>query len=323
MTGDAIAVTGGPPVLAFGCGSLGTELGWRDSVRLVEAALQAGFRHFDTAPPYGAGQSERILGEVLAACRDQVTLVSKAGIAHPRAAGALRVLRKLALPVKRALPGLWSRAASQARDSASPAARFAVADVQRSLEESLRRLRTDHLDALLLHEVFDDALTPKLGALLDGWLADGQVLALGTGTGVSQSLACIARWPQRLRWVQCDHYWGAFTPALHQGGVRLSTHRALRMGLKLVCAPAFAAALGRQGTGSLRLRMADDGERGRMLLAAAMHQVGAGGTVVVSTLRRERLRDLQAVPAADDDVLLLNRLLAESLAVPGSHATAI
>ena len=101
MTGDAIAATEGPPVLAFGCGSLGTELGWRDSVRLVEAALQAGFRHFDTAPPYGAGQSERILGEVLAACRDQVTLVSKAGIAHPRAAGALRVLRKLALPVKR------------------------------------------------------------------------------------------------------------------------------------------------------------------------------------------------------------------------------
>jgi hypothetical protein len=322
MTGDTATGAAHPAVLAFGCGSLGTELGWRDSVRLVEAALQAGFRHFDTAPPYGAGQSERILGEVLASCRGQITLVSKAGIAHPRAAGALRALRKLALPVKRALPGLWSRAASQARESASPAARFAVADVQRSLDESLRRLRTDHLDALLLHEVFEDALTPELGALLDDWLADGRVRALGTGTGVAQSLACNGRWSSRLRWVQCDHYWGAFTPALRQGSLRLSTHRALRLGLALVRAPAFAAALAQHGTVSLRRRLADDRERGRVLLTAALQQVGDGGTVVVSTLRRERLRDLQDLPAVDDDVLLLNRLFSEALAVPGTHAAA-
>lgn len=322
MTGDTATSAARPAVLAFGCGSLGTELGWRDSVRLVEAALQAGFRQFDTAPPYGAGQSERILGEVLAACRSEVVLVSKAGIAHPRAAGALRALRWLALPVKRALPGLWSRAASQARESASPAARFAVADVQRSLDESLRGLRTDHLDTLLLHEVCDDALTPELGVLLDSWLAEGRVRALGTGTGVAQSLACHAQWPQRLQRVQCDHYWGAFTPALHQAGVRLSTHRALRLGLALVRAPAFVVALAQHGTDSLRQRLADDGERGRVLLAAALQQVGTGGTVVVSTLRRERLRDLQNLPTVDDDVLLLNRLLFEVLAVPGTHAAA-
>ena len=311
-----------PAALAFGCGSLGTELGWRDSVRLVEAALKAGFRHFDTAPPYGAGQSERILGEVLAPCRGEVTLVSKVGIAHPRAAGPLRALRRLALPVKRALPGLWSRAASQVRASASPVARFAVADVEQSLAESLRRLRTDHLDVLLLHEVFEDALTPALGTLLDRFVAEGRVCALGTGTGVAQSLACHARWPARLRWVQCDHYWGAFTPALRLPGVRLSTHRALRLGLALVHAPAFTAALARAGSDALRRRLHDDNERGGLLLAAALQQVGAGGTVVVSTLRRERLRDLRAVPAADDDALLLNRLLADVLAVPGTHAAA-
>jgi len=311
-----------PAALAFGCGSLGTELGWRDSVRLVEAALKVGFRHFDTAPPYGAGQSERILGEVLAPCRDEVTLVSKVGIAHPRAAGALRVLRRLAMPVKRALPGLWSRAASQARESASPVARYAVADVEQSLAESLRRLRTDHLDVLLLHEVFEDALTPALGTLLDRCVAEGRVRALGTATGVAHSLACQARWPERLRWVQSDHYWGAFTPALRRPGVRLCTHRALRLGLGLVCAPAFTAALARAGSASLRRRLDDDRERGRLLLAAALQQVGAGGTVVVSTLRCERLCDLQAVSARDDDALLLNRLLSDALAAPGTHATA-
>lgn len=322
MTADPTPRATEPAALAFGCSSLGTELGWHDSVRLVEAALKAGFRHFDTAPPYGAGQSERILGEVLAQCRGEVTLVSKVGIAHPWAAGALRALRSLVLPVKRALPGLWSRAASQVRESASPVARFAVADVEQSLAESLRRLRTDHLDVLLLHEVFEDALTPALGTLLDRFVAEGRLRAMGTGTGVAQSLACHARWPERLRRVQCDHYWGAFTPALRRPGVHLSTHRALRLGLGLVCAPAFTAALAHAGSDSLRRRLDDDNERGGLLLAAALQQVGSGGTVVVSTLRRERLRNLRAVPAVDDDALLLNRLLADALAVPGTHATA-
>lgn len=320
MSAQATRVAAPSATLALGCGSLGTELGWRDSVRLVEAALKAGFRHFDTAPPYGAGQSERILGEVLGSCRREVTLVSKVGIAHPRAGGALRALRRLALPLKRALPGLWSRAASQARGSASPVARFAVAEVEQSLNESLRRLRTDNLDVLLLHEVFEGALTPALGALLDAWVAQGRVRALGTGTGVAQSLSCHAQWPQRLSWVQSEHYWGAFTPALRRPGVQLSTHRAVRLGLVLVREPAFVAALARAGHTSLRRRLADEGERVRLLLAAALQQAGAGGTVVVATLRRERLRDLLAAPAADDDVLLLNQLLSDTRAAAGTHA---
>lgn len=321
MSADTASGDDQPAALAFGCGSLGTELGWRDSVRLVEAAVKAGFRHFDTAPPYGAGQSERILGEVLAPYRREITLVSKFGIAHPKAGGALRALRSLALPVKRALPGLWSRAANQARTSAAPGGRFSVDEAEKSLVESLRRLRTDHLDVMLLHEVADSALTPALGARLDEWLAQGRVCALGTGTSVAHSMACQANWPQRLRWVQCDHYWGAYTPALRRHGVRLSTHRALRRGLAFIQKPAFLAALARAESASLNRRLADERERGRLLLAAALQQVGAGGSVVVSTLRIDRLNDLRTLPDADDDVRLLNQCMSDVLADEEAHAT--
>lgn len=50
--------------LGFGCSNLGSDLSYRASCALVEAAYDAGFRHFDVAPSYGNGQAERILGEV-------------------------------------------------------------------------------------------------------------------------------------------------------------------------------------------------------------------------------------------------------------------
>jgi len=45
--------------IGFGCGRIyaGSEI--RSSARLIEAALSAGIRHFDTAPIYGLGQSDK------------------------------------------------------------------------------------------------------------------------------------------------------------------------------------------------------------------------------------------------------------------------
>ena len=48
--------------LGFGCGRLRAGLEERNSRRLIEAALERGIRYFDTAPSYGDGASERVLG---------------------------------------------------------------------------------------------------------------------------------------------------------------------------------------------------------------------------------------------------------------------
>ena len=71
-----------------------------ESRRTIEAALDAGVNFFDTAEGYGGGESERLLGEVLAGRRDEVVIATKVSRRHLRAddipaacEGSLRRLR--------------------------------------------------------------------------------------------------------------------------------------------------------------------------------------------------------------------------------------
>ena len=52
----------------------------RESLRLLEAAFDAGIRHFDVAPMYGYGEAEGCLGEFLQRHRADVTVTTKYGI---------------------------------------------------------------------------------------------------------------------------------------------------------------------------------------------------------------------------------------------------
>jgi aryl-alcohol dehydrogenase-like predicted oxidoreductase len=47
------------------------------SIRTVHAALDAGIRVFDSAPGYGAGESERVLGKALEGRRDEAVIATK------------------------------------------------------------------------------------------------------------------------------------------------------------------------------------------------------------------------------------------------------
>ena len=294
MTGPAPAAAAAPPALrlGFGCGSLGSEIGYRDSCALIEAAYEAGFRHFDVAPPYGNGMAERILGDVLAPVRQHITLVSKAGIAHPQNAALLRALRQLALPVRRAWPSLWRRAAGTARRVAAPRGQFAVDTVRASLDESLRRLRTDYLDALLLHEVQPGDIDDELATWLLRQRTEGRVKALGIGTGVGASVALLAQHPLLLDWVQTDHYWGAFTPLLRRDGAMLITHRCLRDGWMLLQSPKRQASIDRHPSSRLlREALTSPAAGAACLLAAGLRQQ-AGRKLLVSASSPARVREL-------------------------------
>src|SRR5207245_2931438 len=59
-------------------------LSQRAPVRLRETAFDAGIRHFDTAPAYGLGASEAIVGEFLARHRGQVSITTKFGLLPPK-----------------------------------------------------------------------------------------------------------------------------------------------------------------------------------------------------------------------------------------------
>ena len=92
--------------LGFGCTSLLSAGGRAKGLWLLEAAYDAGIRHFDTAPMYGEGESEDVLGEFLERHREDCTVTTKFGI-PPRKAGFLVKLARRGLrPVLASLPGL-------------------------------------------------------------------------------------------------------------------------------------------------------------------------------------------------------------------------
>lgn len=108
--------------------------------RLLEAAVDSGFRHFDTAPYYGFGLAERDLAPVLRAQPD-VGVTTKVGIysAGGENQPAWSVLARKALG--RVLPAI-----------SRPTVDFAVARAQAALDASLRRLQRDRVELYMLHE---------------------------------------------------------------------------------------------------------------------------------------------------------------------------
>lgn len=106
----------------------------------LETAAVNGFTHFDTAPLYGFGGAERMLGEVFGGDK-AITITTKVGIYPPGGADqrpssmlARKIGGKLWPPLSRAVVDL------------------SIARARRSLENSLSRLRRDRVDILLLHE---------------------------------------------------------------------------------------------------------------------------------------------------------------------------
>lgn len=120
-----------------------------ESIKTIQAAVDAGVNLIDTAPVYGFGRSEEIVGEALerAGVREKVAIATKAGID-------------------------WTADFKPFRNS-SPAR------LRKELEDSLRRLRTETIDLYQIH--WPDNKTPieDTAATLLKFVEEGKVRALG------------------------------------------------------------------------------------------------------------------------------------------------
>lgn len=157
--------------LSLGTGPLGNlyaPVPPSDAAGVVDEALSAGIRYFDTAPHYGAGVAEERLGAALAGVpRSSYVLSTKVGrLLVPREPGVPPDEEGFVdePPVRR----VWD---------------FSADGVRRSLEASLTRLGVDRVDVLYLHdaaghedEVYRTGF-PALAALRD----EGVVTAIGAG----------------------------------------------------------------------------------------------------------------------------------------------
>ncbi len=120
-------------VVGLGCNQFGRKLDLDGTRAVINAAIEAGITHMDTADIYGgAGRSEELMGQALAGKRDQIVLATKFGMDM----------------------------------GDGETARGRPEYVRRAVEGSLRRLGTDVIDFYWLH--YPDPDTPiaeTLGAL--------------------------------------------------------------------------------------------------------------------------------------------------------------
>lgn len=121
----------------------------RESIAAIHQALDCGINIIDTAPIYGLGHSEEVVGKAIHGRRDEVVLATKCGLLFPRSSDEL--------PPR-----------SLKRES-----------VIGECEQSLRRLRTDVIDLYQCH--WPDPETPireTMEALMK-LLEQGKIRALG------------------------------------------------------------------------------------------------------------------------------------------------
>lgn len=135
---------------------------------LLEAAVEAGFSHFDTAPYYGFGWAERDLAPILRA-DPTITVTTKVGIYSP---GGENNPAPVVFAIKAA--GRAIKALS------TPTVDFSVNRAQHSLDASLKRLQRDRVELYMLHEAEMHMLdTDEWLRWLEKCKADGKIAEFG------------------------------------------------------------------------------------------------------------------------------------------------
>lgn len=150
--------------LGYGCMGLshayGAPLDGRESVRLLRRAFELGYTMFDTAEVYGTPDdphaNERLVGEALAPVRSEAVIVSKFGLSFDMESG------KVPYPL---IP-----------DSRPET-------IRRSVEGSLRRLRTDHIDLYFQHRPDPKVAPEEVAGVMAELIREGKI----THWGISET----------------------------------------------------------------------------------------------------------------------------------------
>jgi aryl-alcohol dehydrogenase-like predicted oxidoreductase len=185
--------------VGLGCNNFGTRLDADQTRAVVDAAIDAGVTLFDTADMYGGGGgSETFLGQALKGRRDEVVLATKFGhrnfdMGYGPAAGA----------------------------------KGGRAYVRRAVEESLRRLQTDHIDLYQLHT--PDPATPIAETLtaLTELVREGKVRYIGhsnfSGWQIAEA-AHVAREIGAVPFISAQNEWSLLERKAEQEVVPAAIH---------------------------------------------------------------------------------------------------
>lgn len=283
-------------LVGYGCAGLMRPTGKRERFALLEAALEAGIRHFDVARYYGHGGAEGVLGKFLheTGLRDSVTITTKFGMEPSPLAQTVggKSLMNFARRVATLSPGLRSVLSGIAQRGVR-ANSFNAASARGSLDASLKELSTDHVDIFLLHEASADSTEAEgLLEFLENFKQEGKIRAFGLGTDIHTTLEIIKQAPAFARVVQIPNGIGHWNlPNLPPDPHRLTlTHGALRS------VPILEAALTKRPLSPdivetwQRYGSPLGQELAGMLLGLSIHE-NPKGVTLFSSLRPKRIRE--------------------------------
>ena len=146
--------------VGFGCMGMshayGRPIDKEEMIELLAEAVDMGYTFFDTAELYGTpdrpNYNEEVVGEALAPYRDRVVLATKCGIrfAHPELASNHDIV-------------------TDGRPES----------IRRSIEGSLRRLRTDHIDIYYQHRIDKNVEPEEVADVMANLIKEGKILHWG------------------------------------------------------------------------------------------------------------------------------------------------
>lgn len=187
----------GPKVSAVGLGCMGLSHAYgkptdkKDAEELLGSAIDFGVTLFDTAEVYGSEDdphhNERLVGEILKPYRDKIVLVTKFGIS-------------------------FDMSVEGATHPLIPDARPEV--IRKSVEGSLKRLQTDHIDLYLQHRIDPNVAPEEVASVMDDLIKEGKILHWGVSeatedyirraqkacslTAIENRYSMMARWHEKL-----------------------------------------------------------------------------------------------------------------------------
>jgi aryl-alcohol dehydrogenase-like predicted oxidoreductase len=150
----------GGPLILDGKMDGHADVGKQAAIDLIHrCGDELGINFIDTAEQYGAGESERRVGEALAGRRDKWIISTKFGMQ----VGDVQIQ-------------------SDGTPSGKRVNDVSAGQVPKSLEASLRRLRTDYIDVYLYHSPPNPAEGEKVAHFLEAAKRKGQIRAVGIST---------------------------------------------------------------------------------------------------------------------------------------------
>jgi len=127
-----------------------------ESMQAIRTALDLGINFFDSAANYGAGHSEKILGEALGGKRGQVIIATKFG-----------------------------HVVNEADKVVYKDDQQVLDNLRQDCENSLRRLDTDYIDIYQFHEAsYDPQLAPDVMEILEQLVKEGKIRYYGWSTDI-------------------------------------------------------------------------------------------------------------------------------------------